>query len=126
MVFIVASFPIHRTTATGKTKKKSSLTMLLRSNLLLSALALLISNADAFTATSIRPIQNGLRQEQLVSALSMVSTSTDSATETTTNEYAEDDIQDDLTSKGLLKRDRYVATNRFAVRPGKEAKFEAR
>jgi Uncharacterized enzyme involved in biosynthesis of extracellular polysaccharides len=31
-----------------------------------------------------------------------------------------------LTSKGLLKRDRYVATNRFAVRKGKAAKFEAR
>jgi heme-degrading monooxygenase HmoA len=30
------------------------------------------------------------------------------------------------TSKGLLKRDRYVATNRFAVRPGKAAKFEQR
>lgn len=32
----------------------------------------------------------------------------------------------DLTSKGLLKRDRYVATNRFAVRRGKGARFEAR
>ncbi|KAL3924696.1 MAG: hypothetical protein SGARI_005985 [Bacillariaceae sp.] len=30
------------------------------------------------------------------------------------------------TDKGLLKRDRYVATNRFAVREGKEAKFEQR
>lgn len=30
------------------------------------------------------------------------------------------------TSKGLLKRDRYVATNRFAVRPGKAGKFEKR
>ena len=30
------------------------------------------------------------------------------------------------TSKGLLKRDRYVATNRFAVRPGKAGKFEQR
>ena len=33
---------------------------------------------------------------------------------------------ENLTSKGLLKRDRYVATNRFAVRKGKGAKFEAR
>jgi heme-degrading monooxygenase HmoA len=31
-----------------------------------------------------------------------------------------------LTEKGLLKRDRYVATNRFAVRKGKAAKFEQR
>jgi len=33
---------------------------------------------------------------------------------------------ENLTTKGLLKRDRYVATNRFAVRKGKGAKFEAR
>jgi len=32
----------------------------------------------------------------------------------------------DTTSKGLLKRDRYVATNRFAVRKGQAAKFEKR
>ncbi|CAJ1950166.1 unnamed protein product [Cylindrotheca closterium] len=31
-----------------------------------------------------------------------------------------------VTEKGLLKRDRYVATNRFAVRQGKAAKFEKR
>ena len=30
------------------------------------------------------------------------------------------------TAKGLLKRDRYIATNRFAVRPGKAGKFEKR
>lgn len=30
------------------------------------------------------------------------------------------------TSRGLLKRDRYVATNRFAVRKGRQAKFEQR
>mmetsp|Transcript_4664 Transcript_4664/g.6905 ORF Transcript_4664/g.6905 Transcript_4664/m.6905 type:complete len:359 (+) Transcript_4664:64-1140(+) len=33
---------------------------------------------------------------------------------------------DQFTDSGLLKRDRYVATNRFAVRNGKEAKFEKR
>jgi heme-degrading monooxygenase HmoA len=32
----------------------------------------------------------------------------------------------DITEKGLLKRDRYVATNRFAVRKGQQAKFEKR
>jgi heme-degrading monooxygenase HmoA len=31
-----------------------------------------------------------------------------------------------MNEKGLLKRDRYIATNRFAVRTGKEAKFEQR
>jgi heme-degrading monooxygenase HmoA len=30
------------------------------------------------------------------------------------------------TDRGLLKRDRYVATNRFAVRKGRQAKFEQR
>lgn len=30
------------------------------------------------------------------------------------------------TSRGLLQRDRYVATNRFAVRKGRQAKFEQR
>jgi heme-degrading monooxygenase HmoA len=43
-----------------------------------------------------------------------------SATTTT----AADDLS--TTSKGLLKRDRYVATNRFGVRQGKSAKFEQR
>jgi heme-degrading monooxygenase HmoA len=38
----------------------------------------------------------------------------------------EEDTQIDLTAKGLLKRDRYVATNRFAVRKGQAAKFEKR
>lgn len=32
----------------------------------------------------------------------------------------------DLVAGGLLRRDRYVATNRFAVRNGQEAKFEKR
>jgi heme-degrading monooxygenase HmoA len=31
-----------------------------------------------------------------------------------------------VTTKGVLKRDRYVATNRFAVRKGQNAKFEKR
>lgn len=38
----------------------------------------------------------------------------------------EENANDNLTTKGLLKRDRYVATNRFAVRKDKGAKFEAR
>jgi len=33
---------------------------------------------------------------------------------------------DDTAPNGLLKRDRYVASNRFAVRSGREAKFEKR
>lgn len=38
----------------------------------------------------------------------------------------DEDLDDNMTAKGLLKRDRYVATNRFAVRKGKGAKFEKR
>jgi heme-degrading monooxygenase HmoA len=38
----------------------------------------------------------------------------------------DEDVQTELTDRGLLKRDRYVATNRFAVRKGKAAKFEQR
>lgn len=38
----------------------------------------------------------------------------------------EEATDDSITDKGLLKRDRYVATNRFAVRKGKGAKFEQR
>ena len=50
----------------------------------------------------------------------------DTATAVSADSFRQDDDETDLTSKGLLKRDRYVATNRFAVRPGKEAKFEKR
>jgi heme-degrading monooxygenase HmoA len=32
----------------------------------------------------------------------------------------------ETTNKGLLKRDHYIATNRFAVRKGQQAKFEKR
>jgi heme-degrading monooxygenase HmoA len=38
----------------------------------------------------------------------------------------DEDVQSEVTAKGLLKRDRYVATNRFTVRKGKAAKFEKR
>lgn len=37
-----------------------------------------------------------------------------------------EDTESDLVAGGLLRRDRYVATNRFAVRSGQEAKFEKR
>jgi len=38
----------------------------------------------------------------------------------------ENNADENLTDQGLLKRDRYVATNRFAVRKDKGPKFEAR
>ena len=59
------------------------------------------------------------------SALRMSTTVEEDAT-VSADSFLKDDDETDLTSKGLLKRDRYVATNRFAVRPGKEAKFEKR
>ena len=45
---------------------------------------------------------------------------------TSSNDYSEDDDESALTAKGLLKRNRYIATNRFAVRADKGPKFEAR
>jgi len=36
------------------------------------------------------------------------------------------DSDSDTYSNGLLRRDRYVASNRFSVRPGREARFEKR
>uniref|UniRef100_A0A7S2U695 ABM domain-containing protein n=1 Tax=Attheya septentrionalis TaxID=420275 RepID=A0A7S2U695_9STRA len=53
-------------------------------------------------------------------------TSLSSSSVSVSSVVKDDDVQLELTEKGLLKRDRYVATNRFAVRAGKEAKFEAR
>lgn len=44
----------------------------------------------------------------------------------TVEDTATGDADSSLTSKGLLKRDRYIVTNRFAVRPSKGPKFEAR
>ena len=52
-----------------------------------------------------------------------MSTAEESSSSSTTTA---DDLARTTTPKGLLKRDRYVATNRFAVRPGKAAKFEQR
>ena len=44
----------------------------------------------------------------------------------TTIDTPQTTTDDDVTEKGLLKRDRYIATNRFAVRKGQQAKFEKR
>lgn len=43
-----------------------------------------------------------------------------------TSDTTEDSSSTQVTDTGLLKRDRYVATNRFAVRKDKAAKFEQR
>eukprot|EP00523_Entomoneis_sp_CCMP467_P010247 CAMPEP_0168737160 /NCGR_PEP_ID=MMETSP0724-20121128/10242_1 /TAXON_ID=265536 /ORGANISM="Amphiprora sp., Strain CCMP467" /LENGTH=350 /DNA_ID=CAMNT_0008784399 /DNA_START=40 /DNA_END=1092 /DNA_ORIENTATION=+ len=51
------------------------------------------------------------------------------AADTTTadnNNNSNEDAQLETTAKGLFKRDRYIATNRFSVRKGKAAKFEKR
>jgi len=108
---------------------------MIRSQFLLSAWALLLtSSANAFipNGITITTTTHQLQTQQRINMampVNMVSTSSSTSSPSsshTDNDYTEDDIQDDLTSRGLLKRDRYVATNRFAVRPGKEAKFEAR
>lgn len=83
----------------------------------LSVAAALVAASDAFS-TAHAPFHP---QQQLLpaSTSALFSTSTEQPTVT-----AEEDSE--TTGKGLLKRDRYVATNRFAVRSGKEAKFEQR
>jgi heme-degrading monooxygenase HmoA len=52
----------------------------------------------------------------------------DSSSTTTTADDKDRVVDDEsaLTDAGLLKRDRYVATNRFAVRQNQQAKFEQR
>lgn len=83
---------------------------------LLCALIILFcnGNVDSFsTSSTLRSIAHSQYDK---SAL-FVSTTVDTPQPTT---------DEDLTEKGLLKRDRYVATNRFAVRKGQQAKFEKR
>ena len=56
-------------------------------------------------------------------------TTTTTSTATTSTRLHMATVEEDTTSvtpKGLLKRDRYIATNRFAVRLGKAAKLEQR
>lgn len=77
---------------------------MLRSLLLLSSL--LIASVQAFVPPS------RVAQPLLTRPLSAVE--------------VEEDVQTETTERGLLKRDRYVATNRFAVRKGKAGKFEKR
>lgn len=61
---------------------------------------------------------------------SLSASTTDQADSTTTSSSSatDDDVDDEtaLTDAGLLKRDRYVATNRFAVRRDQQARFEKR
>lgn len=78
------------------------------------ALALCSTAVQGFTVTPLAPsniIADKLRHHE--GCLFMSSSST-----------AETEVE--TASNGLLKRDRYVATNRFAVRQGKAAKFEKR
>jgi heme-degrading monooxygenase HmoA len=51
----------------------------------------------------------------------LAASSTDTTDETSKQEAASIDV-----NNKLLKRDRYIASNRFAIRSGKEAKFEKR
>ena len=61
-----------------------------------------------------------------VSGFSSVPSSSIKSVSSSLSATIEEATDDSLTDKGLLKRDRYVATNRFAVRKGKGAKFEQR
>ena len=74
---------------------------------LLVVLLATAARVKAFTATPL-----ATKSSQKATAGLFMSSTTESTKETT--------------DKGLLKRDRYVATNRFAVRQGKASKFEKR
>ena len=73
-----------------------------------------IGNVDGYTSSS--------------TGRTMLSTLHDKSTlfMSTTIDTPQTTTDDDVTEKGLLKRDRYIATNRFAVRKGQQAKFEKR
>ena len=61
-----------------------------------------------------------------ISTSTAIASSTTKTIEDATSKSDDDDDDADDRGLSLLKRDRYVATNRFAVRDGKEAKFEKR
>ncbi len=103
----------------------------------LAALLLLVQNVSSFTtpatSTTVTRTVAPTVQSKWASTSTptstfplCMSTATPEQDTPTTNDYSSDDDETSLTSKGLLKRDRYVATNRFAVRKDKGAKFEAR
>jgi heme-degrading monooxygenase HmoA len=81
--------------------------------------AICLPEAVAFSTTQPQ-LQAGLQAG--------LQTGLQTAPTTTSLLFASTSIEEDdtLTSSGLLRRDRYIATNRFAVRRNKEAKFEAR
>ena len=54
------------------------------------------------------------------------SSSSSSLVDDPKQEEEDDDNMTTLTDKGLFKRDRYIATNRFSVRKNQQAKFEKR
>ena len=85
--------------------------MLTKSLLVVSCALLFRATALAFTAVPLA----ASGRARFVSTLSLLSTTAD-ATETSS----------EVQSSPLRKRDRYVATNRFAVRRDQQAKFEKR
>lgn len=87
----------------------------------------LLQKASAFTTlplSTTQAIQVGT--QNAAQFASPFPTTLCMSTTTPEDTITTEDDETALTSKGLLKRDRYVATNRFAVRKGKGAKFEAR
>mmetsp|Transcript_11239 Transcript_11239/g.21434 ORF Transcript_11239/g.21434 Transcript_11239/m.21434 type:complete len:335 (-) Transcript_11239:11-1015(-) len=80
---------------------------------------LLASHATAFFAPL--PVARPASLTITVRPMSATTTTEDEA-----KEAAVVDDETDLTAAGLMKRDRYIATNRFSVRRNQQAKFEKR
>ena len=105
--------------------------MAMNSSICIFAITTLLVSIGLCESFVLKPPQTALLSLTSTGTTS-ISTSTAIASSTTkTIEDAtskSDDDDDDADDRGLslLKRDRYVATNRFAVRDGKEAKFEKR
>jgi hypothetical protein len=82
---------------------------------LILLIAAILSSTNAFQQIA----GSSSRRSKIISpnrkSTSLFSAVTDETTSVKTND-----------DTSLLKRDRYVATNRFAVRPGRAAKFEKR
>eukprot|EP00536_Pseudo-nitzschia_multiseries_P010608 jgi/Psemu1/26461/gm1.26461_g len=88
---------------------------------LLSCLLTTVVVIESFATTT-----SSQGRRSLVSSVSLAASVTDEESSSGAAPVAASQAETDAAPNGLLGRDRYVASNRFAVRPGREAKFEKR
>lgn len=88
--------------------------------LLLLLAALISAKSSAFTAVDLSIFRSGESRHQVSASTSVPVSSLFSTTAPTSQD------EDVSVNVGILPRDRYVVTNRFAVRRNQQAKFELR